>query len=165
MGIWADGTQEWIAIGTGYDANWEMVGIGDLNGDGKDNIIFENAGALYATDIDNNFTTLANFGAEWDVRAVGDFAKDGKKDIILFHEETGTTVKLNNGYQEGYEVLGQLDAKDWFIVGAGDYNNDQAEDLLVRQYSTGMLGYYQNGDMSRWVEMGRGVDMNWTVIA
>ena len=34
-----------------------------------------------------------------------------------------------------------------------------------RQYSSGMLGYYVSGDTSQWVEMGRGVDMNWTVIA
>jgi len=51
------------------------------------------------------------------------------------------------------------------VVGAGDYNGDQQDDLLVRQYSTGMLGYYISGDTSQWVEMGRGVDMNWTVIA
>jgi len=35
----------------------------------------------------------------------------------------------------------------------------------VRQYSTGMLGYYSAGDTSKWTELGRGVDMDWTVIA
>ena len=118
--------------------------------------------------MDGQFAELANFGAGWDVRAIGDFSKDGKKDIILFHDQTGTVVKLNDGKMTSstdYEMLGQLDAKDWFIVGAGDYDGDKYEDLLVRQYSTGMLGYYEQGDMSKWVEMGRGVDMNWTVIA
>ena len=51
------------------------------------------------------------------------------------------------------------------MVGAGDYNGDQQDDLLVRQYSTGMLGYYSAGNMNLWTELGRGVDMNWTVIA
>jgi len=37
--------------------------------------------------------------------------------------------------------------------------------LLVRQYSTGMLGYYVSADQNQWVEMGRGVGMEWTVIA
>ena len=37
--------------------------------------------------------------------------------------------------------------------------------LLVRQYLTGMLGYYSDGSQSLWNEMGRGVDMQWTVIA
>jgi len=39
------------------------------------------------------------------------------------------------------------------------------DDLLVRQKSTGMLGYYVCADTSQWVELGRGVDSNWTVIA
>jgi len=28
-----------------------------------------------------------------------------------------------------------------------------------------MLGYYSSDDTSKWVELGRGVDMDWTVIA
>ena len=35
----------------------------------------------------------------------------------------------------------------------------------MRPYSTGMLGYYSTGNMNNGVELGRGVDMNWTVIA
>ena len=64
-----------------------------------------------------------------------------------------------------WSSLGQLNASDWFVVGAGDYNGDAKDDLLVRQYSTGMLGYYSSGDMANWTELGRGVDMAWTVIA
>ena len=74
-------------------------------------------------------------------------------------------MKYENGLSSYWSSLGQLDAKDWFIVGAGDYNGDGKDDLLVRQYSTGMLGYYSGGDMNSWREMGRGVDMNWAVIA
>ena len=70
-----------------------------------------------------------------------------------------------NGSTSNWSQLGQLYAKDWFVVGAGDYNGNGKDDLLLRQYSTGMLGYYSGGNMNSWVEMGRGVDMNWTVIA
>ena len=72
---------------------------------------------------------------------------------------------LADGNLDNFTSIGQLDAADWFVVGAGDYNKDQKDDLLVRQYSTGMLGYYVSGDTNQWVELGRGVDMNWTVIA
>jgi len=74
-------------------------------------------------------------------------------------------VMCADGDIDSYVSLGQLDAADWFVVGAGDYNGDQQDDLLVRQYSTGMLGYYSSGDMAQWNELGRGVDMDWTVIA
>ena len=74
-------------------------------------------------------------------------------------------VMCADGNVDAYASIGQLAPKDWFVVGAGDYNGDAKDDLLVRQYSTGMLGYYVSGDTAQWVEMGRGVDMNWTVIA
>jgi hypothetical protein len=83
----------------------------------------------------------------------------------LFHKGTGSMVMCADGNVDSYTSLAQLDANDWFVVGAGDYNGDAKDDLLVRQYSTGMLGYYNSGDTAQWVELGRGVDMNWTVIA
>ena len=70
-----------------------------------------------------------------------------------------------DGDAANWSKLGQLDANDWFVVGCGDYDGDAQDDLLVRQYSTGMLGYYSSGDMENWVELGRGVDMQWTVLA
>ena len=85
---------------------------------------------------------------------------------MAFHSETGLVAMWGDGdAANNWSKLGQLDAQDWFVVGAGDYNGDGTDDLLVRQYSTGMLGYYSNGDTTKWVELGRGVDMDWTVIA
>mgnify|MGYP002765985114 FL=1 len=165
VGVWTDGTDNWVSISGGFDKNWTMLGIGDFNGDGKDEILFQNGTNFYTTDINSNFASLGGFGTGWEVRAIGDFSGDGKDDLVLFHKDTGSVVKLENGQTSSYASLGQLDANDWFIVGAGDYNGDGKDDLLVRQYSSGMLGYYANGDFSKWNEMGRGVDMNWAVIA
>ena len=165
VGVWTDGTDNWVSISGGFDENWTMLGTGDFNGDGRDEILFQNGTNFYTTDINSNFASLGGFGAGWEVRAIGDFSGDGKDDLVLFHKDTGSVVKLENGQASSYASLGQLDANDWFIVGAGDYNGDGKDDLLVRQYSTGMLGYYANGDFSKWNEMGRGVDMNWAVIA
>ena len=165
VGVWTDGTDNWVSISGGFDKNWTMLGTGDFNGDGKDEILFQNGTNFYTTDINSNFASLGGFGTGWEVRAIGDFSGDGKDDLVLFHKDTGSVVKLENGQTSSYASLGQLDANDWFIVGAGDYNGDGKDDLLVRQYSSGMLGYYANGDFSKWNEMGRGVDMNWAVIA
>ena len=164
VGVWTDGTDNWVAISGGFDKNWTMLGTGDFNGNGKDEILFLYNGSLYTTDIDGNFVSLGN-AAGWNVCAIGDFSADGKDDLILFHKETGSVMKYENGQSSQWSSLGQLDAGDWFIVGAGDYNGDGKDDLLVRQYSTGMLGYYAEANLSKWTEMGRGVDMNWAVIA
>ena len=167
LGAWTDGTETWVSIAGGFDANWTLVGCGDFSGDGKDQVVMAyNAGEKYfAYGIDGSSAELGVSDSGWEVRAIGDFSGDGKDDIVAFHNETGIVAKWADGLASNWSQLGQLDAKDWFVVGAGDYDGDGNDDLLVRQISTGMLGYYSAGDMAQWVELGRGVDTNWTVIA
>ena len=165
LGVWTDGTDNWISLATGFDSNWKMIGTGDFGGNSRDEILFQNGSSFYTTDIDGNFRVLGGLGEGWSVKAIGDFQGDHKEDIILEHEATGLCARLENGLASQYLILGQLDTSDWFICGAGDYDGDGKDDLLVRQHSTGMLGYYSGGDFSKWNEMGRGVDMNWAVIA
>ena len=167
LGVWTDGTENWVQIGSGFDSTWTLIGCGDFNGDGKDQVVMShNSGEEYhAIDIDGAWTNLGASDSGWTVRAIGDFAGDGKDDIVAFHAETGIVAIWGDGLASNWSQLGQLDAKDWFVVGAGDYDGDGSDDLLVRQNSTGMLGYYGSGDMAQWNVLGYGVDMNWTVIA
>lgn len=168
LGVWTDGTDNWIQIKGGFSGDWVLKGAGDFNGDGEAEILFDYQGTFYTTDINGNLTNLGTgFGSAqgWEFAAIGDFSCDGQDDMILFNKENGLVVKLEDGLTKSWKKLGQLDANDWFVVGAGDYNGDKKDDLLVRQKSTGMLGYYDGGDFSKWCEVGRGVDSNWTVIA
>ena len=167
VGVWTDGTDNWVSLGTGYDRNWEMIGAGDFDGDGADSILFSyaNGAKYYALDLDRSATELGVSDSGWVVQAIGDFSGDGKDDIVAFNAATGLVAKWEDGNSGSWSSQGQLNAADWFIAGAGDYNGDGKDDLLVRQYSTGMLGYYADADLSKWNEMGRGVDMNWAVIA
>ena len=168
LGVWTDGTDNWTQIKGGFSGDWVLKGTGDFNGDGKAEILFDYQGTFYTTDINGNLTNLGTgFGSAqgWEFAAIGDFSCDGQDDMILFNNQNGLVVKLEDGLTKSWKKLGQLDANDWFVVGAGDYNGDKKDDLLVRQKSTGMLGYYDGGDFSKWCEVGRGVDSNWTVIA
>ncbi|MDD6338394.1 MAG: hypothetical protein PUC15_08450 [Lentisphaeria bacterium] len=169
LGAWTDGTENWISMSSTFGGDdWTLVGCGDFDGDGKDSVLMSglNGKYLYAANLDGTSASLgsANWSG-WDVRAIGDFAGDDKDDIVLFDQKSGSMVMCADGDIDSYVSLSQLDANDWFVVGAGDYNGDAKDDLLVRQYSTGMLGYYVSGDTTQWTELGRGVDMNWTVIA
>jgi hypothetical protein len=170
LGAWTDGTTEWATLCNTFGGkDWNLVGCGDFDGDGKDSVLMSYNGGQLFYSVDFGGALPKSLGSSdwrgWEIRAIGDFSGDGKDDIVLFHEETGSMVMCADGNVDSYVSIGQLAAKDWFVVGAGDYNGDQKDDLLVRQYSTGMLGYYVCADQSQWVEMGRGVGMEWTVIA
>ena len=166
LGVWTDGTESWVQVGSGFDATWTLIGCGDFNGDGRDQVVMShNAADYHAIDIGGTWTNLGASDSGWEVRAIGDFSGDGRDDIVAFHNDTGIVAMWGDGNSANWSQLGQLDKKDWFVVGAGDYNGDAKDDLLVRQISTGMLGYYASGNMSNWTELGRGVDMNWSVIA
>ena len=168
LGAWTDGTDRWVSIASGFDTTWTLIGCGDFAGDGKDSVVMAHNGSqYYAVDINGTWTELGTSDNGWEIRAIGDFAGDNKDDIVAFHKDTGIVAMWIDGSSSGtnWMQLGQLDAKDWFVIGAGDYNGDTKDDLLVRQNSTGMLGYYSSGDLNSWVEMGRGVGMEWTVIA
>ena len=170
VGVWTDGTENWVQLNGAFMEGWTLAGIGDFDGDGKDTVVMSYNGGqfLYTVGIGDEAPTSlgsANWSG-WELRAIGDFSGDGKDDIILFHQEFGAMAMLVDGNSDNYQSIGQLDASDWFVVGCCDYNGDKMDDLLVRQYSTGMLGYYNAGDVANgWVELGRGVDMQWTVIA
>ncbi len=147
--IWAmDGTT--IAEnGTGYvgpsGADWIVKGVGDFNGDGKSDILFQNAAAnggcyIWAMDgttiLNNGTGYLGAAGKDWAVRGVGDFNGDGKSDILFQNTAgsgacyiwtiNGTTI-LNNG--TGY--VGPAGA-DWVATGVGDYNGDGKSDILFQ---------------------------------
>ncbi len=170
IGVWKDGTDEWIQIGHYFEDDVKFIGTADFNGDNKDEILLQKGGLFYTVDIDSTdikpkCNTLGELYGGWEVAAVGDFAGDGKDDLILYYEALGLVIHCNDGFISNWKQLGQLDHKDWKIAGSGDYNGDGKDDLLVRQQSTGLLGYYDGGDMTKWKEMGNGVNQNWALFS
>ena len=170
IGVWKDGTDEWIQIGHYFEDDVKFIGTADFNGDNKDELLLQKGGLFYTVDIDSTdikpkCNTLGELYGGWEVAAVGDFAGDGKDDLILYYEALGLVIHCNDGFISNWKQLGQLDHKDWEIAGSGDYNGDGKDDLLVRQQSTGLLGYYDGGDMTKWKEMGNGVNQNWALFS
>ena len=146
--------------------DWAVAGVGDFNGDGKSDIVFQNTassdGAVYIWAM--NGTTIANpnagyggnAGKDWIVKGVGDFNGDGKSDIVFQNtasadgsvyiwEMNGATI-ANPG--AGY--VGDA-GKDWVVKGVGDFNGDGVSDIVFQNMSA-------NGAVYIW-------EMNGTTIA
>ena len=100
---------------TAADTTWQVVGIGDFDGDGKADIVWRNSssGENYLYPMDGT-TIKASEGfirsvadTTWQVAGIGDFDGDGKSDLLWRNASTGqnylypmdgTTIKPTEGY-------------------------------------------------------------------
>jgi len=134
------------SIGTLADLNWQVVGSGDHNGDGRSDIMWQNrsTGGVYLWLM--NGTTILG-GAEittttlnWRIVGAGDYDGDGKDDIFWFNgiDSGNVYVWLMNGTAVSSSILVASDVVwPWRMVGSGNYNGDAWSDALWYRKSDG----------------------------
>lgn len=131
-----------ISFGT-LTSDWHVVGVGDFNGDGKDDILFRNAdgrltdwlGSSTGAFVDNSANALTTVPEQWHVAAVGDFNGDGRADILWRNDDGRLSDWL--GTSTGGFTINDANAltmvtTDWHVVAAGDFNGDGRADILWR---------------------------------
>jgi hypothetical protein len=146
---------DWLAAGNGsgafaYNAaggvttvstSWQIEGIGDFNGDGKDDILWRNTDGTVGTwsgrpngGFTANNAAVFNVTTDWQIAAVGDFNGDGRDDILWRHS-SGTIANWlaqpNGAFAPNNASLAGI-STDWQIVGTGDFNGDRRDDILWR---------------------------------
>jgi N-acetylneuraminic acid mutarotase len=146
--------------GTGFtnaqaDLGWSVQGLGDLNGDGKTDIVWRKTGAgvdtgalfLWLMDGKNvaGATYLDPIGLQWQIQRLGDFNGDGRSDILWRNMSPGQSdsaylfLWLMNGPQvvagTGYTSL-QADS-GWSVQDVGDFDGDGKSDILWRNVGNG----------------------------
>lgn len=136
------------------DPSWEIRAVGDLDGDGKADIIWQNMavgtlGVWYMDGITVTSRASFNIGmadANWKIAGAGDINQDGKADVIWQNHATGL---IGAWLMDGHQVVGQSNLSidrvtnlDWKIAGVGDTNGDGYADLLWQNMSTGGLGVW-----------------------
>jgi len=138
--------------------DWEMMGSGDFNGDGRGDVLLrnKNTGAwwIYLMDgRDNNGGgTSITLDLDWVIAAIDDFDGDGKDDVMLRHRLTGQwqinfmnwrLVRPNSGLTPMFVNL------VWEMQGSGDFNGDGRGDVLLRnKVSNGWWMNLMNGRSS-----------------
>jgi len=132
------------------DPVWRMVGSGDLNGDGKPEIVWQHQvdGWLSAWFMNGEavqqavFLTPNRVDTAWRVAAIADINGDLKADLIWQHDQGWLAVWYMNGAKSigsAYLNPSSIGGNDWKIVGAGDVNGDQKPDLIWQHSSGGLL--------------------------
>lgn len=156
--------------------DWEVAGIGDLDGDGEADILWRNQATgqnyvffMAGTTIANEGFMLTVADPTWKVAAIADFDGDSRSDILwrnsvsgenYIHTMNGLNVTANEGY------VRTVVSQDWRVAGTGDFNGDGKADILWRNSASGENYIYpMNGTQ---ILPGEGfirtvVDMSWTI--
>ena len=141
--------------GANLSANpsWTVAGIGDLNGDGRDDVLLRHADTsrwyYYPMDgrtaLDGRGAANLSANAAWTFAGIGDLNGDGKDDVLLRHADTsrwhyypmnGRTVLSGRG---GAALSSNA---AWTFAGMGDLDGDgTADDVLLRRADTGRWHY------------------------
>lgn len=140
------------------DPNWHIRAVGDLDGDGKADLIWQHSvlGSLAAWFMNGfnvtrfemlSVTTVSDMG--WQISGAADINGDGRADLIWQHQATGQLgAWLMNGATVGAQSLLSTYVTDlaWKVRGVGDVNGDGYADLIWQNITTGGLGvwYLQN---------------------
>ena len=133
----------------------KVGGIGDFDGDGKADILFDGSGGTSIHFMDGETYlapgkwTSAQVAAPWEPVAVGDFDGDGKADILY---QNSTNLMMAIHYMDAEVVTSQKStyAVSWDVEGVADFNGDGMADLLLRNPTTKVAAYHylSNGDFA-----------------
>lgn len=163
--IWLSDTAGGFSIGgptiylTVDDPAWQIVGTGDFNGDGVDDLLWRHTNGTLSNwlgSTSGNFTindanALIHVPNDWHMLGTGDFNGDGRADLLW--RSDGGMVSNWLATPSGGWIINDANAltphAPGAIIGIGDFNGDGLDDLLFRNNlnqlftsATGQDGYF-----------------------
>ena len=135
---------------TQVDPYWEVLGSGDFNGDGRDDILWINdaseisnwlgtASGGYIVNDANAYTTSST---AWNFSGTGDFNGDGRDDVLWWNYDRQVstwTGNANGGFTKNAASPVMTSSSDWYVTGTGDFNGDGRDDIMWRNIATGAV--------------------------
>ena len=159
-----DGAGGWrlprVRVGTGWNGMNAIIGVGDLTGDGRPDLVARSASTgvlyLYPGTGTGRWLPRSTIGTGWNrystIVGPGDFNGDGRADVLARERATGIlwllpgsgTGTLGPRVQVGTGWNGMT-----AILSPGDLNGDRTSDLLARDGS-GQLWLYPRTAAGGW---------------
>jgi hypothetical protein len=173
-------TTELLSIDHIADVNWIIRAVGDIDGDGHADLIWQHrTGGWIAVWFMNGSQVLStNYlsinrvaDPDWEIVGAGDTNGDRVADIVWQHRTQGW---LAVWYLNGTQVVGtqllsipRMPDPTWHIRGVGDSNGDGRADVLWQNDTSGFLGlWYLNGAAVTGTATlsSTRVDINWRIV-
>ncbi|MDX2231130.1 MAG: FG-GAP-like repeat-containing protein [Leptolyngbyaceae cyanobacterium bins.349] len=145
VGLWTmNGTipTGFVSLGiVGLTSGWDVVGVGDLNGNGHQDILWRNFMTGDMGYWSMSGTTAIAYQAlpalapdsGWEVGGVGDLTNDGMADLLLRNYTTGANGlwQMGTAGVVGYtEILAVAPGNGWEVASVSDFTKDGNADLL-----------------------------------
>ena len=135
---------------------WRIVGTGDLNADGVQDIVAQHRTTrhlivwhLQGTKLlDGAYLSPDQLPEGWDAVGVTDLDGDRHADVLLRHADGWVAVWLMNGrtLRDGRMLPeGYVPDRGWRIVGAADFNADGSNDLIWEHEEGGIAAWLMRG--------------------
>jgi hypothetical protein len=126
--------EQTITVNVTDAAGFLLADSGDINGDGRDDLLWrEEDGDLlvwYQNGTQNQAVSLGHLDAVWTIVGLGDFNGDGRDEIVRRHANGELVV---DGFSRG--VLDNV----WSIDAIGDFNGDGRDELVYRRVNGELL--------------------------
>ncbi len=133
------------------DLNWQVVGVGDFNGDRQADILWRNGSTgqnyiylMKGTAIVGEGFIRTVVDQDWQVAGVGDFDGDGRADILWRNTTTGDNYiyLMSSTTIAGEGFIRTVADLNWQIAGVGDFDHDGKADILWRHSASGQNYLY-----------------------
>jgi hypothetical protein len=154
------------------DLAWQVAGTGDVDGDGKAEIVWRNATTgdnviWRITDINAimpfSGAYIASVSLDWHIAGLGDFNGDGRSDILWHDWATGGNALWWSADSAAGKWLYST-APNWVPAAIADIDGDLSSDIIWRNLQSGANYVWKGADAERGSYLPTVGNLSWRVV-